>query len=61
MKYSQYDVVIVGGGISGTALLFMLNRYTNLKRIALIKKEEKIAAINSHGRNKIARRCIVGI
>ncbi len=51
MANNQYDVVIVGGGISGTALLFMLSRYTNLKRIALIEKKEQVAAVNSHGRN----------
>ncbi len=51
MTQTQYDVVIVGGGISGAALLFLLNRYTDLKKIALIEKLPEIAALNSHGRN----------
>ena len=38
MTQNQHDVVIIGGGISGTALLFLLNRYTDLKKIALIEK-----------------------
>ncbi len=51
MNGKQYDVVIIGGGISGTALLFLLSRYTDLKRLALIEKCGDIAALNSHGRN----------
>ena len=47
----RYDVVIIGGGISGTALLFLLARYTDLGRIALVEKCDDIAALNSHGRN----------
>lgn len=51
MATRHYDVVIIGGGISGSALLYMLSRYTDLKSIALIEKENGIAALNSHGRN----------
>ncbi len=51
MTQTQYDVVIIGGGISGTALLFLLSRYTDLKNIALLEKCADIAALNSHGRN----------
>ena len=51
MEKKQYDVVIIGGGISGTALLHLLSRYTDLKSIALIEKGSGIAALNSHGRN----------
>jgi len=47
----RFDVVIIGGGISGTALLFLLARYTDLGRIALVEKCDDIAALNSHGRN----------
>jgi len=51
MSQTHYDVVIVGGGISGTALLFLLSRYTDLKNIALVEKYSDIASVNSHGRN----------
>ncbi|MDH5182758.1 MAG: FAD-dependent oxidoreductase [Gammaproteobacteria bacterium] len=46
-----YDVVIVGGGISGTALLYLLSHYTDLKNICLIEKYADIASVNSHGKN----------
>ncbi len=51
MEAKQHDVVIIGGGISGTALLYLLARYTDLKSIALVEKCNGIAALNSHGRN----------
>ena len=51
MSKAQYDVAIIGGGISGTALLFLLSRYTDLNRIALIEKYSNTASVNSHGRN----------
>jgi len=51
METKQHDVVIIGGGISGTALLYLLARYTDLKSIALVEKCNGIAALNSHGRN----------
>jgi len=34
--YTQ--VAIIGGGISGTALLFMLSRYTNIESVTLFEK-----------------------
>jgi len=51
MESKQYDVVIIGGGISGTALLYLLACYTDLKSIALVEKYKGIATLNSHGRN----------
>ncbi len=33
---SIYEVAIIGGGISGAALLYTLSNYTNINRIALI-------------------------
>ncbi|HEC11877.1 MAG TPA: FAD-dependent oxidoreductase [Acidiferrobacteraceae bacterium] len=51
MTSEHFDVVIIGGGISGTALLFALSRYTNIERICLIEKEPELAVINSHGCN----------
>lgn len=43
-----YEVAIVGGGISGTALLYSLSHYTNINRIVLIEKNSEVALGNSH-------------
>lgn len=51
MSEATYDVLIVGGGISGTALLYQLARYTNLTSIGLVEKYDHVAIVNSHGRN----------
>lgn len=47
MNNNSYEVVIIGGGVCGTALLYVLSNYTNVKRIALIEKEADIALVNS--------------
>ncbi|MCL7417299.1 MAG: FAD-dependent oxidoreductase [Halalkalicoccus sp.] len=47
----KYDLVIVGGGISGAALLYTVSKFTDIERVALLEKEEEIAAINSHHTN----------
>jgi malate dehydrogenase (quinone) len=44
---NHHDLLIVGGGISGTALLFAAARYSNLKRIALLEKCASLASVNS--------------
>lgn len=53
MKSSQneYEVIIVGGGIVGTALLYVLTKYTNIERIALIEKYSKASQVNSSTKN----------
>lgn len=51
MSQTPYDVVIIGGGASGTALLYLLSRYTNLTRIALIEKYPTLGAVNSNAKN----------
>ncbi len=51
MEDDRYDVIIVGGGISGTALFYVLAEYTDIGRIALIEKYDEIAAVNSHHTN----------
>ncbi|VAX13312.1 Malate:quinone oxidoreductase [hydrothermal vent metagenome] len=50
-KQPVYDVLIIGGGVSGTALLYQLARFTDLRRIALLEKYSDVATVNSHGRN----------
>jgi len=51
MSSTTYDVLIVGGGVSGTALLYELARYTDLKSVGLVEKYDHVAIVNSHGRN----------
>jgi len=41
------DLVIVGGGISGAALLFAAARYSSISRITLIEKYHGLAQVNS--------------
>jgi len=47
----KYDLVIVGGGISGASLLYTTAKFTDIESIALIEKESEVAAINSHRTN----------
>ena len=51
MDSNTYEVVIIGSGVCGTALLYTLSNYTNVKSIALIEKEADIALINSFTKN----------
>ncbi len=44
----KYDVAIIGGGVSGTALAYVLKNYTNVSKITIIEKEERLASVNSH-------------
>ena len=46
-----HDVIIIGGGVSGTALLYLLAEYTDISNIMLFEKYGTIASVNSHGRN----------
>lgn len=48
IKNYNYDIVIVGGGITGTAILYVLSKYTNLNSIALVEKCADFAQINSN-------------
>jgi malate dehydrogenase (quinone) len=41
------DVLIVGGGVCGTALLFTLARYTDLGHITLVERQDQLAQVNS--------------
>lgn len=47
----NYNVAIIGGGVTGTALIFAISRYTNVSRIALFEKYGEVAEINSHYNN----------
>jgi hypothetical protein len=47
----ETDVLIVGGGVCGTALLFELARYTDLARLTLVERYERLAQVNSRATN----------
>ncbi|QVL52189.1 MAG: FAD-dependent oxidoreductase [Cyanobium sp. M30B3] len=47
----EVDVLIVGGGVCGTALLFELARYTDLARLALVERYDELARVNSRATN----------
>ncbi len=49
MKTEHYEVLIIGGGISGTALFYELAKYTNVKSLCLLEKYEALATLNSKG------------
>jgi malate dehydrogenase (quinone) len=51
MTEQVHDVAIIGGGVCGTALLYLLAEYTDIQDIALIEKYDDVAKVNSHGRN----------
>jgi len=47
----DYDIAIIGGGVSGTALLYTLARYSDVKRLVLLEKCAAFGQINSNARN----------
>ncbi len=51
MTENVHQVAIVGGGVSGSALFYMLSEYSEINDIVLIEKYEDVAKVNSHGRN----------
>jgi malate dehydrogenase (quinone) len=51
MTNQIYDVVVIGGGVTGTALLYTLAKFTDLKRIALLEKYPGLAMVNSKATN----------
>ncbi len=48
---TSYDVLIVGGGVTGTALLYTLSRYTDIRNIGLIEKYSDFGLVNSASYN----------
>jgi malate dehydrogenase (quinone) len=51
MSTHRYDLLIIGAGVSGTALLYLASRYTNLSRIGIIDKYAAPARVNSLSSN----------
>ena len=46
-----HDVIIIGGGASGSSLLYTLSKYTNIKDCVLIEKYDKPGQVNSKACN----------
>jgi len=38
MSSNQYDLLIVGAGVSGSALLYLSTKYSDIKHIGVIEK-----------------------
>lgn len=48
---TPYDIVIIGAGVSGTALAYVLSKYSNMKRVAVVEKYSKPAQVASRSSN----------
>ncbi|RDU71258.1 FAD-dependent oxidoreductase [Helicobacter aurati] len=44
---NEFDVVIIGGGVSGCSTFYTLSEYSNIKKIAIVEKESQLAQISS--------------
>lgn len=44
---NEFDVVIIGGGVSGCSTFYTLSEYSNINKIAIVEKESKLAQIGS--------------
>jgi malate dehydrogenase (quinone) len=51
MSSNQYDLLIIGAGVSGSALLYLCTKYTNIRSIAVIEKYAAPARVNSLSSN----------
>jgi len=48
---NQYDLLIIGAGVSGSALLYLTTKYTDIKHIGVIEKYAAPARVNSLSSN----------
>jgi malate dehydrogenase (quinone) len=48
---SSYDVLIIGGGVTGTALLYTLSKYSDIRKVGLIEKYSDFGLVNSASYN----------
>ncbi|MCW8854954.1 MAG: FAD-dependent oxidoreductase [Gammaproteobacteria bacterium] len=51
MSTNRYDLLIIGGGVSGSALLYLAARYTDIRHIGLLEKYAAPARVNSLSSN----------
>jgi len=49
--HGNYEVAIVGGGIIGTSLLYVLSHYTNVSRLILLERRAGFGRVNSSSDN----------
>ena len=49
MTTKNFEVLIIGAGISGAALAYELARFTDIKSIGIIEKYDNVATLNSSG------------
>lgn len=49
MANKNYQIIIAGGGITGSALLYTLSRYTNIERVVLLEKNSGLGQANTSG------------
>ncbi len=47
----NFDLLIVGGGVVGTALLYTISKYTDIKKVGLIEKYSDFGLVNSASYN----------
>ncbi len=48
MQNRDFDVIIIGGGITGTALTYVLSKYTDVESICILEKYGSLAPLNSN-------------
>ena len=48
---NYFNVAIIGGGISGTSLMYVLAKYSDVGSIALFEKYDEIASVNSNAKS----------
>jgi malate dehydrogenase (quinone) len=51
LENTQFDVAIIGAGVTGTALAHLLARYTDVKRIGIFEKYDEPAQVSSKATN----------
>jgi len=49
MTQNHYNVIVIGGGVSGAALFYELGRYTDVGSICLLEKYGSLSSLNSNG------------
>lgn len=51
MSTNQYDLLIIGCGVSGSALLYLASKYSNIQQIGVLEKYAAPARVNSLSSN----------